>query len=76
MVVAEPSFKLYLVYFVAVPIHVPGEGSMTSTKIMYVIAAVVPFGFVALAAFALIHAYRQRQQREAAQRVVVRAAVA
>jgi hypothetical protein len=70
MVLAEPSIKLYLVYFVAVPIHVPGEGSVTSTKIMYVIAAVVPFGCVALAAFALIHAVMQRRKLEASRRVV------
>jgi hypothetical protein len=71
MVLAEPSFKLYLVYFVAVVRQVPGEGSMTSTKIIYVIAAVVPFGCVALAAYALYLAVMQRRKLEAARRVVL-----
>jgi hypothetical protein len=35
---------------------------MTSTKIIYVIAAVVPFGFVALAGFALIHTLIKRHR--------------
>lgn len=44
---------------------------MTSTKIIYVIAAVVPFGCVALAAYALYLAVMQRRKLEAAQRVVL-----
>jgi hypothetical protein len=35
---------------------------MTSTKIIYLIAAVVPFGFVALAGFALIHTLLKRRR--------------
>jgi hypothetical protein len=34
---------------------------MTSTKVLYFIAAVVPFGCVALALFAVCHALRQRR---------------
>jgi hypothetical protein len=41
---------------------------MTSTKIAYVIAAVVPFGFVALALIAIIHTVIQRRQLKAAGR--------
>ncbi len=39
---------------------------MTSTKVIYAIAAIVPFGFVALALFACVHTLRQRSQRAAA----------
>jgi hypothetical protein len=35
---------------------------MTSTKIIYLIAVVVPFGFVALAGFALIHTWLKHRR--------------
>ena len=37
---------------------------MTSTKIAYLIAVVVPFGFVVLAVIALLHAFAKRRKLE------------
>ncbi len=43
----------------------PWEGFMTTTKIAYVIAVVVPFGFIALAGAFLLHtAWVRHKERQ------------
>ncbi len=44
---------------------------MTSTKIAYLIAAIVPFGFVIIGAVALAHAIFQRRKAKAAAALAV-----
>jgi hypothetical protein len=48
-----------------------GEAKMTMTKVLYVVAAVVPFGCIILACVGIFHvvmvAKRERKQRQQAQ---------
>jgi hypothetical protein len=53
---------------------------MTTTKILYVIAAIVPGGFIALACYGILHVVavglRERRQRRSAQPASCRQVVA
>lgn len=51
-----------------------GEAKMTMTKVLYVVAAVVPFGCIILACIGIFHvvmvAKRERKQRQQAKLMV------